>query len=94
MDDTNAAIHRVPIPDYLQTIMASIIIAVISLIVKRFTELDLSWMNIDRLFEIVSKRKSLIIEEKGKRGTALSIAFIFFPFCLPWKPGSQKIIDN
>ena len=39
-------------------------------------------------------RISLIIEAKGKRGTALSIAFIFFPFCLPWKPGNQQTIDN
>lgn len=99
MDDTNAAIHRVPIPDYLQTIMASIIIAVISLIVKRFTELDLSWMNIDRLFEIVSKRKSLIIEgEKIQTNTSYGhcdITLLFTPrFNAVWSHILNTMSEN
>jgi len=84
---------------YTHTIIASALIAIISLLMKRFTDIELSWTVLYNLAEYFTNNHSIIIEGEKIRsiqpwgGTQISI--LFTPrFNAIWTHIAENIFDN
>jgi AAA+ superfamily predicted ATPase len=84
---------------YTHTVIASVLIAIMSLVMKRLTEFEFSWMFLSNLEEYFTNKHSLILEGEKIRsippwgGTHVSI--LFTPrFNAIWTHIAENIMDN